>query len=97
MSRDPPSVGASAGPTQKTWRVLILGDASVGKTCILRHFRGDADPTKDTLATVGIDMVRSDVQIGKKTVKLQIWDTAGQEKCVTEIIWGMYRIVAPIP
>lgn len=62
---------APAGP--KTYRILTLGDSAVGKTCLLRFYRGDTDPTLNALATVGIDMVRADAEARGIPVKLQIW------------------------
>ena len=44
----------------------------MGKTCLLRYLRGEADPTKSVL-TVGVDMVRADTHAFGQAVKLQIW------------------------
>jgi small GTP-binding protein len=70
----------------------VLGDTDVGKTCMLRSLSGEADPTrpveprKPSMPTVGIDMVYHDVKVGEQSSRLQIWDTAGQEKFRTFVV-----------
>ena len=75
----------------KPIKVLLLGDAGVGKTCVLPRF---ADGTCDSAprATVGMDRTRTTLDLdgtGEK-VTLQIWDTAGQEM-FRSIIASYYR------
>lgn len=60
-------------------KVLILGNSQVGKSSILNQF------TEKTFSaslppTLGIDYKISQVKVGEEFIKLQIWDTAGQEK-----------------
>ena len=62
------------------YKILILGDMSVGKTSFLTRY---VDNTFDnfTLNTIGVDYVLKNVQMEDGSiVKLQIWDTAGQER-----------------
>ena len=62
------------------YKILILGDSSVGKTCFLTRY---ADNTfQDVhMSTIGIDYKLKNVQMENgKIVKLQIWDTAGQDR-----------------
>ena len=62
------------------YKILLLGDSSVGKTCILARY---ADNTfqEDHLATIGLDYKIKTVTLDNgKTVKIQIWDTAGQDR-----------------
>lgn len=61
------------------YKILIVGDSNVGKTSVLTKFTDKTFET-DILSTIGIDFVRKDITINKKTINLQIWDTAGQEK-----------------
>ncbi len=61
------------------YKILLLGDTSVGKTCFLMRY---ADNTFQEihLSTIGLDYKLKNVQIDDgKIVKIQIWDTAGQE------------------
>jgi small GTP-binding protein len=68
------------------FRVVLVGDSGVGKTSIVHSFvRGEFDP--DQRPTIGgvFHTVRREVH--GKTVTMQIWDTAGQEK---------FRSIGPI-
>ena len=62
-------------------KLVILGDVSVGKSNFLYRFvDGEFNPIH--VATVGFDFKSRvwEIPNQKKKVKLQIWDTAGQEK-----------------
>ena len=62
------------------YKVLLLGDSTVGKTCFLLRY---CDKTFEDahLTTVGLDYrLKSMVLKNGKNVKLQIWDTAGQDR-----------------
>ena len=60
-------------------KVVICGDSGVGKTNILlRYLRNAYDPNNK--ATIGVDFFAKDLYIENKHVKIQIFDTAGQEK-----------------
>lgn len=62
------------------YKILLLGDSSVGKSCILMRYT-DNTFQEVFLSTIGIDFKFKDVELdnGKK-VKIQIWDTAGQDR-----------------
>ena len=70
-------------------KLLIIGDSSVGKSCMLLRFCDDSF-TPSFIATVGIDFKIRTIEIDGKRVKLQIWDTAGQERFRT-ITTAYYR------
>lgn len=61
------------------FKVLLVGDAGVGKSCLVRRFSEDAfsDAYK---VTVGVDFKIKTVELERKTIKLQLWDTAGEER-----------------
>ena len=62
-------------------KICIIGDSSVGKTNVLFKFiEGQFSPLH--VATIGFDYKSKIITLptSKKKVKLQIWDTAGQEK-----------------
>ncbi|XP_044152070.1 ras-related protein Rab-37 isoform X2 [Bufo gargarizans] len=63
-----------------TYKVMLLGDSGVGKTCFLIQFKDGAFLSGTFLATVGIDFRNKVVTVDGLKVKLQIWDTAGQER-----------------
>ncbi|GFQ82648.1 ras-related protein RABD2c [Trichonephila clavata] len=61
------------------FKILILGDAMVGKSCILQRYADDR--FSDTVApTIGVDYRPVYREIRGQLTKLMIWDTAGQEK-----------------
>ena len=64
--------------TSFEYKVIMIGPASSGKTSLVRRY-----VTKEFSemynVTVGLDYQTKKVQIGKKTVNLSIWDTAGTE------------------
>jgi len=61
------------------FKLLVIGDSGVGKSCLLLRFADDVY-SETYISTIGVDFKIRTVEIGGKTVKLQIWDTAGQEK-----------------
>lgn len=63
-------------------KIIIIGDAGVGKTCLLLRYCDDNFLTSH-LPTIGIDFKMKTVQIDNKTVRMQVWDTAGQERFKT--------------
>ena len=64
------------------FKVLIIGDSSVGKSNILLRFSENV--FHDTfLPTIGVDFKIKNLSINNKTIKLNIWDTAGQERFKT--------------
>ena len=75
-------------------KCTILGDTSVGKSCLLlRYTDNQFVHTHD--ATVGIEFGIKHLQIDDQIIKLQIWDTAGQESFLS-IVRSYYRASAII-
>eukprot|EP00026_Physarum_polycephalum_P012157 Phypoly_transcript_12435.p1 GENE.Phypoly_transcript_12435~~Phypoly_transcript_12435.p1 ORF type:complete len:224 (+),score=31.48 Phypoly_transcript_12435:80-751(+) len=61
------------------YKLVFLGDQSVGKTSIITRFMYDTfDSTYQ--ATIGIDFLSKTMYLEDRTVRLQLWDTAGQER-----------------
>nr|CAH7763641.1 unnamed protein product [Callosobruchus chinensis] len=65
------------------FKVVLVGNAGVGKTCLVRRFTQGLFPPGQG-ATIGVDFMIKTVEVGNEKVKvffqLQIWDTAGQER-----------------
>ena len=62
------------------YKVLLLGDSSVGKTCFLLRYC-DKSFQDVHLSTIGLDYrLKSMTLKNNKNIKLQIWDTAGQDR-----------------
>ena len=71
----------SEGETKDhAYKILLLGDTSVGKTCFLKRYTDDT--FQDAyLSTIGFDFKFKNVQLSNgKEVRVQLWDTAGQER-----------------
>jgi len=62
------------------FRVILIGDSTVGKSSLLRQFtEGQFIQTSDP--TVGVDFHVRIIELNDKVrIKLQLWDTAGQER-----------------
>ena len=68
-----------------TFKVIIIGDAGVGKSCILARLINNSF-SEERNATIGVEFGNYVVKIdGKHLVQLSIWDTAGQESFKTII------------
>ena len=62
------------------YKVLLLGDSSVGKTCFLLRYC-DKSFQDAHLSTIGLDYRLKTLTLkNKKSIKLQIWDTAGEDR-----------------
>jgi small GTP-binding protein len=76
-----PVMSASAdfnNPLRK-FKLVFLGEQSVGKTSLITRFMYDSfDSTYQ--ATIGIDFLSKTMYLEDRTVRLQLWDTAGQER-----------------
>jgi len=66
--------------SMKSYKIILIGDPSVGKTNLLTQYV-DEKFTENNISTVGIEFKNKIVELedGKK-FRLQIWDTSGQEK-----------------
>jgi Ras-related protein Rab-8A len=71
------------------FKLLLIGDSGVGKTCVLFRFSEDAF-NATFISTIGIDFKIRTIELDGKKIKLQIWDTAGQERFRT-ITTAYYR------
>ena len=70
-------IGASS--SIDTYKIVVLGDISVGKTSILSRFRyGIFEP--EYMPTLGIDFFSQNLFYEDKTIRLILWDTAGEER-----------------
>ena len=66
------------------FKILIIGNTAVGKTSLLLRYTEDSF-TSAFVNTVGIDFKVRTVSHNGKTIKLHMWDTAGNPPYCTEL------------
>ena len=72
-----------------SFKMIVIGDAGVGKSCLTsKATKGIFD--ENYSATVGFEFLTFNVRIDGKVIKLQIWDTCGQE-IYRSLISSFYR------
>jgi len=71
------------------FKYIVVGDAGVGKTCILHWFSEDKFDD-NTSCTLGIEFVRKEMNLDNKSIMIQVWDTAGQEE-LHSLTWNYFR------
>lgn len=76
------------------FKVLLLGDAGVGKTSLMWRFSDDVF-NHTYISTIGIDFKLRTIDVQGQKVRLQVWDTAGQER-FHAISVSYYRTAAGI-
>ena len=72
-----------------SFKIIVVGDSGVGKSCLTtkgtkNHFEEYYSPT------VGFEFFTFNIRIQDKNIKLQIWDTCGQE-AYRSLITSFYR------
>ena len=72
-----------------SFKIIIIGDSGVGKSCL------SVKATKNVfennyLATVGFEFFNFNIKLGERVIRLQIWDTCGQE-IYRSLITNFYR------
>jgi len=71
------------------FKIIVIGNVGVGKSCLsLKATKGIF--TEEYTSTVGFEFYCFNVKIDGKVVKLQIWDTCGQE-AYRSLIKNFYR------
>ncbi|ETO12954.1 RAS-related protein [Reticulomyxa filosa] len=72
------TTGPNVLPRTK-YKLVFLGDESVGKTSIITRFMYDHFD-ENYQATIGIDFLSKTMYLEDRVIRLQLWDTAGQER-----------------
>ncbi|MHA2039475.1 MAG: Rab family GTPase [Promethearchaeota archaeon] len=62
-----------------TFKILLLGDASVGKTSFTKRYCYNIFNPSERL-TIGVDFHVKTIELKNKKIKLQIWDVGGEER-----------------
>ena len=64
---------------ENSLKVTLLGSSGVGKTCIIQRYTENTFD-ENTVSTSGASYSQKFIEVDKKRVVLDLWDTAGQEK-----------------
>jgi small GTP-binding protein len=64
---------------QYIFKLILIGNSGVGKSSILQRYMNKTFE-ESYKCTIGVDFLMKSLEVKGKTVKLQLWDTAGQEK-----------------
>eukprot|EP00979_Chaetoceros_neogracilis_P011824 scaffold2993_cov266-Chaetoceros_neogracile.AAC.5 len=80
----PPPPPPSAAPPKSfpydhLFKLLMIGDAGVGKSSMLLRFTDDSFD-EHIQSTIGVDFKVKHLDVSSKRIKLTVWDTAGQER-----------------
>jgi small GTP-binding protein len=65
--------------SEELLKILVIGESAVGKSCLLLRYT-DNKFQETFMTTIGVDFKTKFITVEGTAVKLQIWDTAGQEK-----------------
>ncbi|KAG9272262.1 ras-related protein Rab-33B [Astyanax mexicanus] len=79
-------------PRTRIFKIIVIGDSGVGKTCLTYRFCAGRFPDK-TEATIGVDFREKVIEIDGEKIKVQLWDTAGQERFRKSMVQHYYRNV----
>ena len=71
------------------FKIILIGNSGVGKSSILQRYIQKVFDDNYS-CTIGVDFFMKSLNIGEKSIKLQLWDTAGTEK-FRSITTGYYR------
>ena len=71
------------------FKIIIIGDSGVGKSCILKRAVHNHFDEKYQ-ATIGFEFLLLHYSVNGIKIKLQIWDTCGQE-LYRSLVQGFYR------
>ena len=75
--------------TELAFKIIIIGDSAVGKTSLSKR-ASKGYFTEDLSPTVGFDYNKVIVKYKNETIKLEIWDTCGQES-YRSLITGYFK------
>jgi len=64
------------------WKIVIIGDAAVGKTSLIRRYTTDSFE-KDYISTLGMQFSKYEELVEGEKVELLLWDLAGQDSFST--------------
>ncbi|XP_051169646.1 ras-related protein Rab-24-like [Leptopilina boulardi] len=72
------------------FKVVLLGDRAVGKTCLIKRFVNDTFNEDVVSATIGVAFAAKQIQVDDRKVTMGLWDTSGCER-FESMVRGYYR------
>ena len=75
-------------------KIITMGDANSGKTLLCNRICNSA-ADRGYMPTIGVEFSSTDLEINDLNIKLQLWDTAGQE-CFAPIVRSYYKNIVGI-
>ena len=79
MSRNNRNKSSNPSDYQYIFKLILIGNSGVGKSSIIQRYMKNTFE-ESYKCTIGVDFLMKTLNLNGKTVKLQLWDTAGQEK-----------------
>ena len=61
------------------FKIILVGDCAVGKSNILSRYIHN-EFNKESKTTIGVELSSKSYQVDNKIIKINIWDTVGQER-----------------
>ncbi|KAI9557392.1 hypothetical protein GHT06_017220 [Daphnia sinensis] len=92
VNPDIPASSFSSSPQKRVFKIIVVGNSAVGKTCLTYRFCEGRFPGR-TEATIGVDFRERVLSVDGEQLKLQLWDTAGQERFRRSMVHHYYRNV----
>ena len=83
------STNGEIGKYDYSFKMIVIGDAGVGKSCLTNRAAKDKFISNYS-PTIGFEFLSFSTNIDNKIIKLQIWDTCGQE-VYRSLITNFYR------
>jgi len=87
---DRTNLGSTSNSGEVKFKIGLVGESGVGKSCLLVRWVDDDFFTEDDKYSIGVDYKFKSITVKEKNVKLQIYDTAGQERFRT-VTASFYR------
>lgn len=78
-SRERPKSTGCISEEDSSVKLVMVGDSGVGKSCLLDKFLDDKS-TNNFISTIGVDIKSREITVKNKRVKIQVWDTGGQQR-----------------
>jgi small GTP-binding protein len=76
------------------FKIITMGDANAGKTFLCNRICNEREDL-NYMPTIGIEFNSVDMVFNDENIKLQLWDTAGQE-CFAPIVRNYYKNIVGI-